>query len=351
MHHSSSPFVAASLLLTLPLLASAVPLSTQDPAPRLKPAQEPELQVPGNGQQEPLAQLRARADKAFQEQRHLEAAQAYDEVTKRADQDGRAWFRLGYSWHAVGKLFRAIPAHARATEFQEVRPVAFYNLGCAYALGARYDEAYAALESAGRAGFQSLGQNIDQDTDLEGLREDPRFAQWRGRLEDVIAGGDQLETLDFVLGDWDVYDAQGRLIEERSIETTLDGQVVVEQWRAPGGAEGFGLIFQPPGQDTWRRVEVLDTGVVLEMTGKVEGGAARLEGFWTHPDGRQVRQRMTLTPQPGGTLQKRTERSQDGVQWKLAQQTTYRPRAPRGPIDQAPGAPKKKKTNPRLEWK
>ena len=50
-----------------------------------------------------------------------------------------AWFRLGYSLHALGRLDAAITAHRKAAEFANIRPVALYNLGCAHALNKNKD--------------------------------------------------------------------------------------------------------------------------------------------------------------------------------------------------------------------
>ena len=49
-----------------------------------------------------------------------------------------------------------------------------YNLACTYALAGRTDEAFAALDQSVDAGWRQRGW-IENDSDLESLRDDPRF--------------------------------------------------------------------------------------------------------------------------------------------------------------------------------
>jgi hypothetical protein len=54
---------------------------------------------------------------------------------------------------ATGRLEEAIEAHQKAATFDDYHAIALYNLGCAYALTAR------------------------SDSDLDSLRDDPRFKE------------------------------------------------------------------------------------------------------------------------------------------------------------------------------
>ena len=49
-----------------------------------------------------------------------------------------------------------------------------YNLACTYALAGRTDEAFSALDQSFDAGWRQRGW-IENDSDLESLRDDPRF--------------------------------------------------------------------------------------------------------------------------------------------------------------------------------
>ncbi len=128
-----------------------------------------------------------------------EAAEAWEQVTKHDPDNGTAWFNYGYCLHAAGRLEEAIEVHQRASTFDDYRGIALYNLGCAYALTDRPDEAFDALAGSQAAGF-SLRNHAPNDSDLEPLREDPRFAALlanepagiQGRLQQALARARQM---------------------------------------------------------------------------------------------------------------------------------------------------------------
>lgn len=89
----------------------------------------------------------------------------------------QAWFLLGYTLHAAGKVEAALEAHRKASGYPSVAPTACYNAACASALLGKTDEAFTWLTQARDAGFAQFG-GIAQDADLVSLREDPRWASF-----------------------------------------------------------------------------------------------------------------------------------------------------------------------------
>ncbi|MHC4415577.1 MAG: TPR end-of-group domain-containing protein [Planctomycetota bacterium] len=111
-----------------------------------------------------------------------EAASMYAAVTAVEPDNPRAWFGLSYCLHMGGEYEKAIEAHRKAATFDQLRGVATYNLACAYALTGRIDEAFEALEAARASGFD-LGEQIMTDSDLDSLRDDPRFNKLASELD------------------------------------------------------------------------------------------------------------------------------------------------------------------------
>ncbi len=104
-----------------------------------------------------------------------QAADAWRLVVEHDADNGTAWFNLGYCLHAAGHLERAIEAHRKASTFDDYHGIALYNLGCAYALLDRPDDALDALADAQAAGFGLRGR-VESDSDLVSLQGDPRLA-------------------------------------------------------------------------------------------------------------------------------------------------------------------------------
>lgn len=109
------------------------------------------------------------------------AADAYAAILEREPQHAAAAFGLAYCLHMSGNLAEAIPAHQRAATFPQFKGIALYNLGCAYALTNKPDQAFDALQQSLEAGFD-LKRYLTTDTDLKSLHQDGRFAVLLARV-------------------------------------------------------------------------------------------------------------------------------------------------------------------------
>ncbi len=138
-------------------------------------------QTPANAALD-TAKLRKEAQAAVQAGDFEKAAAGFRKVTEADPKDGLAWQLLGYSLHAAGKLDEALPVHEKATEFPKVAPVAAYNAACVHALQGRPDDAFRWLDKAVGFGFDRPDQIAD-DSDLDSLRKDPRFAKVTAAIE------------------------------------------------------------------------------------------------------------------------------------------------------------------------
>lgn len=117
-------------------------------------------------------------DEAAFFQRHerwVEAADAWQAIAESQPDNGTAWFNLGYCLHMQGRYAEALDVHRKAATFGDYRGIATYNLGCALALTGRHDEAIQALSNAEAAGFP-VREYASTDSDLDSLRNDPRFS-------------------------------------------------------------------------------------------------------------------------------------------------------------------------------
>lgn len=133
-----------------------------------------------------------------------------------------AWYLLGYSLHAQGKLDEALPAHEKAATFPATRAGASYNAGCAYALKGDADKAFEWLRAALAAGFQNTSQ-MSTDPDLASLREDARFAE-------LFPG----------------YGSEATFAEELDVLRVIDGEAAGDQFgwigRNAGDVDGDGTV-------------------------------------------------------------------------------------------------------------
>ena len=110
------------------------------------------------------------------------AVSAYQAVIENEPDSAVSWFGLAYCLHRSGDYEKAIDAHQKAASFEPFRGVSLYNLACAYALIGRAEEALKALEASRAARFD-LAELLRSDSDLDSLRDDPRFENFLADLE------------------------------------------------------------------------------------------------------------------------------------------------------------------------
>ena len=141
---------------------------------------------------------------------------------------------------------------------------------------------------------------------------------------------------DFWIGTWDVTNPAGKVVGHNRIESALGGCALIEHWTGAGGVRGTSLNAFDRDRRKWHQTWVDNTGGLLQLDGGVEGGAMVMTGDAVDKDAPSgvARQRITWTPQPGGTVRQRWESSSDGGKtWNVVFDGLYRraarPQTPR----------------------
>lgn len=88
--------------------------------------------------------------------------------------DAETWLNLARVLHAAKRYPEAIAANLEAAKAAPQRPLALFNLACAYALAGEREKAIAAATKAVDAGYR-VKWSYAQDSDLASIREDGRF--------------------------------------------------------------------------------------------------------------------------------------------------------------------------------
>jgi tetratricopeptide (TPR) repeat protein len=106
--------------------------------------------------------------------RWRDAAERFEGYGKSHPQLGRAFFNAGLARLFAGEPSQASADFTRALDLGYRESVTLYNLACAEARQGHRDRAFALLTQAVEAGFDDSWQ-LRRDSDLDPLREDPRF--------------------------------------------------------------------------------------------------------------------------------------------------------------------------------
>lgn len=120
----------------------------------------------------------------------------------------------------------------------------------------------------------------------------------------------QYRQFDFLLGDWNVATADGKLVGHDRIEKTYGGCVVQEHWTSVDGGTGGSLSMYDLGRKLWHQTWVDSTGTLVVLEGNLKDGAMVMTGSMTQ-DGKRVQDRMSWIPKDG-KIRQLWEISEDG---------------------------------------
>jgi tetratricopeptide (TPR) repeat protein len=272
-------------------------------------------------------EMRTRASDFFQKSDWANAAQAYETITRLEPANAGAWSRRGVALHSLGKHKEAVAAYERSLEINSQQPMTLFNLARAFARLNDKNKAFESLQKAMQAGY-SQTQKLETETDLAGLRDDPRFkplVKESAVNAKPCSARPEYRQLDFWIGDWDVKaTTQNQVAGTSSIQLILGDCVILENWTGTGGTNGKSFNFFNRATSKWQQTWVDDKGSLLEFSGDYKDGAMHYLATTTSAQGQKVLQRMTLFNLSTEQMRQLGEQSTDeGKTWTVMYDLTY----------------------------
>jgi tetratricopeptide (TPR) repeat protein len=243
----------------------------------------PALQV---SQTAPATDEAAKANEAYQAKDWVKAALLYQQVVLHQPNNGRAWYRLASSSHALDKQDEAIAAYQKSMEVGSPPGIAEYGIALAYA--AKHD-----TENT----FQYLQRAVNR-----------RF--------------------DFWIGEWDVVTAEGANSAGTSkIELILGDCVIQENWTSAGniGYQGKSFNIYNADLNRWEQFWSDNVGGMIHFYGGLSEGVMH---FWTdeipQKDGTRLKRHLQFIPSGKDKLRQFSQSSTDGSKtWKVEYDFIY----------------------------
>lgn len=128
----------------------------------------------------------------------------------------------------------------------------------------------------------------------------------------------EYRQFDFWVGSWNVFNPAGQQVGTNTIERTLDGCALHEQWKSAGRSRGFSYNIFDRARGTWHQSWVDNGGLLLLIDGGLEDGRMVLSGTTTGARG-TVLNRITWTPVSTDSVRQFWETSADsGTTWSVA---------------------------------
>jgi len=133
----------------------------------------------------------------------------------------------------------------------------------------------------------------------------------------------EARQFDFWIGEWNVTTPDGKPAGTSRIEVIANGAGLLENWSSPN-APGKSLNAYNAAKRQWQQFWVGAGGGVLELAGGMVDGNMVLMG--EHDvRGRHVLEKITWTPNAGGSVRQHWEQSTDGGKtWATAFDGRYR---------------------------
>jgi tetratricopeptide (TPR) repeat protein len=290
------------------------------------------------------------ANQAFDSQNWESAARLYQSIVVENPDNGLAWFRLGYSLQAVGKLDEAIFAHEKASAFPRGRKTALYNWACALSRKGEYEAALDKLGEALDAGFLRPAA-LDEDADFAPLLENERFKQLVKRHQELVIIADAadsgrhagimstegprsgssirvvdasaLEQMAFWSGNWKITDVDGNQLGSAVVTLDEKEHWYVEQWSGSDGSTGTGKLLYDPASQLW--IENFEgSGKKFNLAGSLTGKTLELSGDITIDGQRRMSGRLNLVRLEDGRLHlTMTSSADDGQTWTPVSEVFY----------------------------
>jgi tetratricopeptide (TPR) repeat protein len=105
----------------------------------------------------------------------------YEDILKRSPDYVEVLMLLG-NLYTGRKMYRqGLQVDQRLARLRQDDPIVHYNLACSYALLNQVNDAFAALTNAVNLGYHDL-EHMEEDSDLERIRHDPRYAEAADRI-------------------------------------------------------------------------------------------------------------------------------------------------------------------------
>jgi beta-lactamase regulating signal transducer with metallopeptidase domain/Flp pilus assembly protein TadD len=121
------------------------------------------------------------------------ALRRFERLTSEGSKRGARWYEAGKELLDADRLEQSEKAFRMAASLGHRIGASTYNAACALARAGKVAQALDTLDAALEAGFDDPGL-LGKDDDLDGLREDPRFAQLRKKSEDLTLSISGLEN-------------------------------------------------------------------------------------------------------------------------------------------------------------
>ncbi len=259
----------------------------------------------------------AAAAELLKQKHYAEAAAAYEKILAADPKNGAAWYYLGSARYSLKDYAAAADAYEHNIPISG-NPFAMYNLAIMYSLLGQKEKAIDQLTKAINDPKMVVAVVNFDDRDLANIRAEPAFLALKDKADRIVRPclySDEAKQFNFWIGEWDVYNPQGRKDGTSSIQSFADGCGILENWTGTYGGGGKSINFFDGADKKWHQYWIGAAGGPQRYSGTYSDGAIRYVG---EPSANGPMVRLTFFNIDANTVRQLSEASTDGGKtWKV----------------------------------
>ena len=262
---------------------------------------------------QPSPAMQAAGD-LMKQQKFADAAVAYEAIVKTEPKNAPAWSQLGTARYSLKQYPAAADAWLQNVAITD-NGFTKYNLACAYSLMGDKAKAIEWLTKAVNDPKMLLPAVNFKDPDLASIKDDPAVVALHDKVERTIHPclfSDEAKQFNFWVGEWDVFNPQGRHDGTSVVQSFASGCGILENWSDQFGGTGKSINFYDTAAGKWFQYWIGQSGGPLRYSGVYKDGAIRYEGEPFTANGKQVLSRLTFFNIDANTVRQFAETSNDG---------------------------------------
>ena len=266
------------------------------------------------------------ANDLMKQQKFAAAAAVFETLLKTDPRNAAAWSQLGTARYSLKQYPAAADAFQKNVEITD-SGFTMFNLACVYSLMGDKAKAIEWLtKTVDHPKMVLPAVNFD-DPDLAGIRDDAAVVTLRGEVERKIHPclfSDEAKQFNFWVGEWDVYNPQGRHDGASVIQSFADGCGILENWTGTIGGSGKSINFYDPTAGKWFQYWIGQAGGPARYSGVYRDKAIRYEGEPVIVSGKKMLSRLTFFNIDANTVRQLAETSSDeGKTWTTSYDYKY----------------------------
>ena len=112
---------------------------------------------------------------------------------------------------------------------------------------------------------------------------------------------------DFWVGDWNVFNTEGKKVGENLVQKLEDNCILNENWQSTNGGSGKSYNYFDPEEETWNQLWISNAGNILKLKGKAEPNKMILKSKLQGDENGRFYNQITWTKNPDGSVTQKWE--------------------------------------------